>query len=105
MVTRYMRITQSVLRKFFDVSNMRATQIFLSVMKSPLRAERERRGLTLKAVALAVSMDQGNLSRVERGEQIPSKSAIEALCRFFGGAVTELQIIFPERYATATDDS
>lgn len=73
-------------------------------MKSPLRAERERRGLTLKAVAHAVSMDQGNLSRVERGEQLPSKELIEALCKYFDGAVTELEIIFPERFANLPQD-
>lgn len=74
-------------------------------MKSPLRAERERRGLTLKAVAHAVSMDQGNLSRVERGEQVPSKELIEALFKYFDGAVTELEIIFPERFAKPSQEA
>jgi transcriptional regulator with XRE-family HTH domain len=67
-------------------------------MKSPLRQARERRGLTLKAVADHVAMDQGNLSRVERGEQTPSKELAESLCKFFGHEVTEMQIIYPERY-------
>lgn len=67
-------------------------------MKSPLRLARERRGLTLKQVADAVSMDPGNLSRVERGDQMPSKELVAALVKFFGNLVTELQIIFPERF-------
>lgn len=67
-------------------------------MKSPLRQARESRGLTLKDVANGVSMDPGNLSRVERGEQVPSKEVVEALARFFGNSVTELQIIYPERF-------
>src|SRR4051794_9335514 len=73
-------------------------------MKSPLRLARERRGLTLKQVADAVSMDPGNLSRVERGEQMPAKELVAALVKFFDNLVTELQIIFPERFdADATE--
>ncbi|HCE07018.1 MAG TPA: XRE family transcriptional regulator [Oxalobacteraceae bacterium] len=73
-------------------------------MKSPLRQARERRGLTLKAVADHVSMDQGNLSRVERGEQTPSKELVASLCKFFGHEVTEMQIIYPERYVSPQAD-
>ncbi len=67
-------------------------------MKSPLRLARERRGLTLKDVADNVAVDQGNLSRIERGEQTPSKDLVESLSNFFDGEVTEMQIIYPERY-------
>lgn len=67
-------------------------------MKSPLRLARERRGLTLKQVADAVAMDPGNLSRVERGEQMPSKDAVAALVKFFGNLVTEMQVIYPEKF-------
>lgn len=72
-------------------------------MKSPLRQARERRGLTLKAVADGVAMDQGNLSRVERGEQTPSKDLAESLSNFFGHEVTEMQILYPERYVRAPE--
>lgn len=71
-------------------------------MKSPLRLARERCGLTLKQVADAVSMDPGNLSRVERGEQMPSKELVAALVEHFGNLVTELQIIYPERFDPET---
>lgn len=71
-------------------------------MKSPLRLARERRRLTLKQVADAVAMDPGNLSRVERGEQVPSKELLAALVKFFGNLVTELQIIYPERFDSET---
>lgn len=94
-----MQITQSVLRNAPCAYIMRSTQIFeVTEMKSPLRQARESRGLTLKDVANGVSMDPGNLSRVERGEQVPSKEVVEALARFFGNSVTELQIIYPERF-------
>lgn len=67
-------------------------------MKTPLRQARESRGLTLKEVANGVAMDPGNLSRVERGEQVPSKEIVEALAKFFDNNVTELEIIYPERF-------
>ncbi len=67
-------------------------------MKSPLRRAREQRGLTLKEVADRVAVDPGNLSRVERGEQTPSKETIDALCKYFGNTITEIQIIYPERF-------
>jgi transcriptional regulator with XRE-family HTH domain len=67
-------------------------------MISPLRAIREKRGLSLKTVADAVATDPGNLSRVERGEQTPSKELAEELCKYFDYALTEIEIFYPERY-------
>lgn len=68
-------------------------------MNSPLRVAREKRELTLQQVALAVGIDSGNLSRIERGAQTPSKDLTERLVAFYAGEVTEMQIIFPERFA------
>jgi transcriptional regulator with XRE-family HTH domain len=73
-------------------------------MISPLRAIREKRGLSLKTVADAVATDPGNLSRVERGEQTPSKELAEALCKYFDYALTEIQVFYPERYASGAVD-
>lgn len=67
-------------------------------MNSPLKQARLSRGLTLDQVSAAVGIDTGNLSRIERG-QVPSKKRAEALAKFFVGAVTETQIIYPERDA------
>ena len=68
-------------------------------MISPLRVARESRGETLQAVAIAIGVDPGNLSRIERGTQTPSKDLIERLVRYYGGEVSEVEIIFPERFA------
>ncbi len=68
-------------------------------MISPLRAARESRGETLQTVAIAVGIDPGNLSRIERGTQTPSKDLTEKLVAYFGGEVNEVQVIFPERFA------
>lgn len=67
-------------------------------MKTPLRLARERRDLTIVQVSAATGIDPGNLSRIERGCQTPSTDVAEKLAKFFGHEVTEIQILYPERY-------
>lgn len=67
-------------------------------MKTPLRQARERRDLTIVQVSTSTGIDPGNLSRIERGCQTPSKGVAEKLAKFFGHEVTEIQILYPERY-------
>lgn len=67
-------------------------------MNTPLRLARGKRQLTIQQVASAVGIDSGNLSRIERGQQTPSKKLTEKLVAFFGGELTEVQILFPERF-------
>ena len=69
-------------------------------MNSPLKQVRLKREKTLQEVANAVGIDTGNLSRIERGLQVPSKDLTEKLAKFFDNEVTETQIIYPERFAT-----
>lgn len=68
-------------------------------MTSPLKHARLKRQLTLQQVANAVGIDTGNLSRIERGRQVPSKELAEKLVIFYANEVTETQIIYPERFA------
>lgn len=68
-------------------------------MSTPLRQAREKRHLTIQQVAAQVGIDSGNLSRIERGRQVPSKTLTEKLVEFFDREVTEVQILFPERFA------
>lgn len=70
-------------------------------MKSPLRLAREKREMTLSALAKIVGSDVGNLSRIERGVQTPSAHLAERICAEFGGEVSELQLIYPSRYCEA----
>jgi transcriptional regulator with XRE-family HTH domain len=74
-------------------------------MTTPLRQARERRNLTIQQVAAAVGIDSGNLSRIERGQQVPSKELTEKLAKYFGGEITELQIIYPERFAAGEEST
>lgn len=67
-------------------------------MDTPLRAARLRRQETLIQVGKACLIDPGNLSRIERGEQLPGKDVVARLVDYFGGEISEVQIIYPERF-------
>lgn len=60
--------------------------------------------MTLQALAELVGSDVGNLSRIERGAQIPSAELAERICKQFDGEVNELQLIYPERFSEKSDE-
>lgn len=68
-------------------------------METPLRRLRRARRLTVAEVSRAIGIDQGNLSRIERGEQF-SRRAAAALVAYYGGdAISEIEILYPDRFA------
>ena len=68
-------------------------------MNTPLKLARKHKGLTLTQVAQSVNSDAGNLSRIENGKQMPNKELSEKLVQLFNEqGLTELKILFPERY-------
>ena len=67
-------------------------------METPLKRARIRRNLTQLAVADATGIRQGYFSRLENGEA-PSPETAAKLAAYFGGELTELEILYPERYA------
>jgi len=72
-------------------------------MPTPLRKMRVEKKLTISEVAIATQLDVGNLSRIERGMQVPSLETAEKLSRYFKGKITEMQILSPQRYMKAAD--
>ncbi|ELI6453572.1 helix-turn-helix transcriptional regulator [Yersinia ruckeri] len=74
-------------------------------MQTPLRRMRVEKNLTITEVALAVQCDVGNLSRIERGTQLTSLEMAEKLSRFYEGKVTEMQILYPQRYMKSVNDA
>jgi len=72
-------------------------------MTTPLRKMRVEKKLTISEVAIATQLDVGNLSRIERGMQVPSLETAEKLSRFFKGKITEMQILYPQRYMKSAD--
>ena len=67
-------------------------------MHPPLKAIRIQRDQTLSEVATAVGTDAGNLSRIENSKQKASPELAEKLAKHFGYAITEIQILYPERF-------
>lgn len=74
-------------------------------MHTPLRKMRVEKKLTISEVAIATQLDVGNLSRIERGIQVPSLETAEKLSKFFKGKINEMQILYPQRYMKAADSA
>lgn len=69
-------------------------------MRSTLLTQtRKSRGLSLDKVAAEVGTDPTNLSRVEKGQQMPKRELARSLFQFYGGAVPLGAIYDPEYYA------
>lgn len=66
-----------------------------------LREARLHRDQTLVAVAEAVGTDVSNLSRIERGAQLPSRELARKLFEHFDGAVDLGSIYDPEHRAAS----
>lgn len=69
--------------------------------KTPLLALRELLGQTQLEVAEAVGISRAFLSKIERGQESPSPELAARLVKHFGdGRITEMQILYPERFTT-----
>jgi transcriptional regulator with XRE-family HTH domain len=69
-------------------------------MDTPLRQARIRANKTLTEVAAANGMAKGTLSRLERGQYPVSPAIAERLARYFG-TISEIEILYPERFVGA----
>lgn len=70
-------------------------------MNTPLKQSRLRRNATLAEVATAVGVHKASLSRIENGLQKARPKLAEKLALYFGHEITEIQILYPERYCLA----
>ena len=61
--------------------------------------------MTLQDLAMLVGSDVGNLSRIERGVQIPNRELAEKICKQFGGEINEIQLIYPEWFSTPDSEA
>jgi putative transcriptional regulator len=66
--------------------------------KTPLVKLRKAIGLTTVELGLMVGMNNGWISRLESGLSRPSYQAAEKLALLFRGEITEMHLIYPERY-------
>lgn len=68
-----------------------------------MRRARIRSGKKLHEVAGALAISKGSLSRIETRLQRPTAELAERLSRYFG-TITELEILYPERYSAAGNE-
>lgn len=61
-----------------------------------LTSARKARGLSLEAVASQVGTDQANLSRIEKGVQVPKRDLARRLFVFYGREVPLGAVYDPE---------
>jgi transcriptional regulator with XRE-family HTH domain len=66
---------------------------------SPLRRIRQERRLTTTELGSAIGVHNATISRIELGKVQATPKQAEDLVRFFGQGITELEILYPERYA------
>lgn len=71
-------------------------------METPLKIRRRERGLTQVAVAEAVGIQQSFYSKVENGEASASLENAAKLANFLD--LTELEVLYPERYTSTGKD-
>lgn len=59
-----------------------------------IRELREKRGLLLRQVAAGIEIDQALLSKIERGERLPTKAQVMRLAQFYKIDLNEILITF-----------
>ncbi|MDI2595000.1 helix-turn-helix transcriptional regulator [Pseudomonas sp. 681] len=77
---------------------------------TPLKRARITRKWTLADVSARLAqfgdaVDSGNLSRVERGVQRASVPLAESLSKVFDGEITEIHILYPERFPDSGEEA
>lgn len=70
----------------------------------PLKHARKARKMTLTELANLVHVDSGNLSRIERFQQKSSTDLAERIAAVFAGQLTEMHLLYPERYLIKTKE-
>lgn len=77
---------------------------------TPLKRARLEKKWTLadvqaRLVQIGDAIDSGNLSRIERGVQRASATLAESLSKVFGGEITEIHILYPERFTDSGEEA
>ena len=68
---------------------------------TPLRRVRRQKGLTLEDLAQVLECHNSTVSRIERNKQPATPDQAQKLVKRLGRrAINELQILYPERYAS-----
>lgn len=69
---------------------------------TPLRRVRSELGYSQLEVAEGCSIHPTQYSRFETGKKIPTPEKAAAISHFLGGAVSELELLYPARFSKKT---
>lgn len=72
-------------------------------MTTPLERKRKGMKLTVEQVAASVGCSPPNYWRIESGDQQPRKKLLKAILEFFNDEISEMEILFPEKFADEND--
>lgn len=72
-------------------------------MTTPLERKRKGLKLTVEQVASSIGCSPPNYWRIESGDQQPRKKLLKAILEFFNDEISEMEILFPEKFADETD--
>ena len=64
-----------------------------------IKRKRQKLGLTLLEAGAKLSTDPGNLSRIERGKQLPSLPLARRIASVYGMTIDEVLADFPSQEA------
>lgn len=67
--------------------------------ESLMTQTRKSRGLSLAQVAEVVGTDQANLSRIEKGQQVPKQELARKIHKFYDGAVPLGAVYDPDYFS------
>lgn len=70
---------------------------------TPLERRRKQLGMTVEQVANSIGCSAPNYWRIESGKQQPRKDLLKTIILFFNDEVSEMEVLFPEQFADATD--
>ena len=72
-------------------------------MDTPLKRIRKRRGITQRVVAEQAGIRPAYYCRIENGTSTASAEVAANIARYFGGVLTELEILYPKRFVTQNE--
>lgn len=65
---------------------------------TPIRRARIRKKWSQDQVARSVGINASTYNRIELGRYVPNAALAEKLSKVFEGRITEMQILYPERF-------
>ncbi|MCB5187393.1 helix-turn-helix transcriptional regulator [Methylobacillus caricis] len=70
----------------------------MTSVATPLKKIRTKTNVTIYGLASGVECSASTISRIERMKEKPSPDLAEKISKFFNGKISEIEILYPERF-------